>query len=174
MLQRRGSRRHDGSVDIVVRGSVRGRGSTRTGRHNVHTRTEQVGLLDGLNRLHCLKLSSRLERDDRFHLLSKLEGDNRFCWLRSRGGETQACGGGRGGLEVVEVVVCQGYISLNSNGSRKENRAFKGSRRFGRLRWGESRCVNRRRNGGPATKTSIIGEAKQVDLLNRRFLWCLC
>ena len=88
MLQRRGSRRHDGSVDIVVRGSVRGGGGTRTGRHNVHTRTEHVGLLDGLNRLHCLKFLSRLERDDRFHLLSKLEGDNRFCWLGNRGGET--------------------------------------------------------------------------------------
>ena len=174
MLQRRGSGRHDGSADIVVRGPVLRGGGTRTRRHNVHARTEEVGLLDGPNRLHCLKLLGRLKRDDRFYLLSRLERDNRFYWLRSGGGEAWARGGGRGDLELVEVVICQGYISLNPNGSRKGNHAFKGSGRFGRLRWGQSRCVDQGRGNRPATKTSIIGKAKQVDLLNTWFLWCLC
>ena len=163
-MRRRGSGRHDGSADIIVRGPVRGRGGTRTGGPNIGAITVEVGLLDRLDRLHWLKLLSRLERDDGFYLLSRLEGNNRLYWLRGRSGETWACGGGRGGLEVVEVVICQGYVSLNSNCSCKGNHAFKGC---GRLRWGESGCVDRGRKGRPAAKSSIIGKAEQVDLLNR-------
>ena len=133
MLQRRGSGRHDGSADIVVRGPVRRGGGTGTGRHNVHARTEQVGLLNGLSRPHCLELLGRLERDGRFHLLGGLEGDTGFCWLRNGGGKTWACSGGRGGLEIVKVVICRGYVSLNLNDSRKGNHTFKRSGRFGRL-----------------------------------------
>lgn len=111
-MQRRGSRRQDGGANIVVRGPVRGGGGARTGRYNIHARTKEIRLLDGLDGLHRLKLLGGLKRNGRFHLLSGLKGDNRFHWLRSRGGETCACDGRRGGLEVVKVVICKGCIIL--------------------------------------------------------------
>lgn len=71
----------------------------RTGGHGVHARTEKVGLLNGLNRLHWLEV------------LSRLKGDNRFYWLRSGGDGTRGRRGGRRSLEVVEVIIYKGALA---------------------------------------------------------------
>lgn len=118
-MQRRGTGRHDGGADIVVRTSVRGGGGTRTGGHDIHARTEEVGLLDRLDRLHWLELWGRLGRNGRFYLLSGLKGENRSRRLRRGGGETWVCGRRGGSLEVIELIICRDIYQLSQNGSRK-------------------------------------------------------
>ena len=76
-------------------------------------------------------------------------------------------------MEVVEVVVYNGHISLNPNSGRKGRRTVNSGDWFSGLWWGESRCTDRRRKGRAATKSIIIREAKQVNLLGGWLFWCL-
>jgi len=128
--------------------------------HSFHPRTEGVWFLDGLNRLDWLKM------------LSRLNGDNGICWLRSGGDETRVCGGGRGSLEVIEIIICKGVLAKAQAVEGK--RTIKRSGRLCGLRWGKSRHADRRRKGRPTTKSIIVRKAKQVDLLSRWFGWRFC